>query len=103
MRSEAPNAAPAPLEDRNSALRTPHSALESTSRSDQPALPVLIYNGAGVVAEQPVIQQAPAATVTLPTSSRRRLVESLVLFVSAILFLRTITVEPFGVPTGSMA
>ena len=33
----------------------------------------------------------------------RRLAESLVLFVCAILFLRTMAVEPFGVPTGSMA
>jgi signal peptidase I len=64
---------------------------------------VLIYNGAGVVAEQPTIQQAPPQTITLPATSRRRLVESLVLFVSAILFLRAIIVEPFGVPTGSMA
>jgi len=31
------------------------------------------------------------------------LAESLVLFISAILFLRSLAVEPFGVPTGSMA
>jgi signal peptidase I len=68
-----------------------------------PALPAVIYNGAGVVAAEPVVQQAPAQTVTVPPSNRRRLVESLVLFISAILFLRTVTVEPFGVPTGSMA
>lgn len=68
-----------------------------------PALPAVIYNGAGVVGEHPVVRQAPPATVTLPATSRRRLVESLVLFVAAILFLRTVTVEPFGVPTGSMA
>jgi signal peptidase I len=68
-----------------------------------PALPAVIYNGAGVVAAEPVIQQAEPATVTVPVSSRRRLVESLVLFIAAILFLRTVTVEPFGVPTGSMA
>jgi len=37
-----------------------------------------------------------------PTASRR-LAESLVLFISAILFLRSLAVEPFGVPTGSMA
>ncbi|HEX3152344.1 MAG TPA: S26 family signal peptidase [Gemmataceae bacterium] len=76
---------------------------DTPATSEPPTLPVLIYNGAGVVAEQPVVQQAPPATITLPTSSRRRLVESLVLFIAAILFLRTVTVEPFGVPTGSMA
>jgi signal peptidase I len=64
---------------------------------------VVIYNGAGVVAEQPTIQQAAPQTITLPATSRRRLVESLVLFISAILFLRAVVVEPFGVPTGSMA
>jgi signal peptidase I len=65
--------------------------------------PTVIVHGAGLVSEQPVIEQAPAKTVTLSPSSRRRLIEAAVLFVSAILFLRTITVEPFGVPTGSMA
>ena len=70
--------------------------------SDGP-LPAVIYNGAGVVAAEPVVQQAPPPVVTLPPSNRRRLVESLVLFISAILFLRTVAVEPFGVPTGSMA
>jgi signal peptidase I len=68
-----------------------------------PALPAVIYNGAGVIAEQPVIQAAPSRTVLVPPSGRRRLAESLVLFLCAILFLRTVTVEPFGVPTGSMA
>jgi len=71
--------------------------------TDAPAPPTVIYNGAGVVAEEPTIQQAAPQTVTLPSTSRRRLVESLVLFVSTILFLRAVTVEPFGVPTGSMA
>src|SRR5262245_28975243 len=65
--------------------------------------PTIIVNGPGVLAEQPVIQEAPVKTVTVPISSRRRLVEAGVLFIGAILFLRTVTVEPFGVPTGSMA
>jgi signal peptidase I len=77
------------------------SCLVSRVMDESP--PVLIYNGAGVVADEPVVQQAPPVTVTLPATSRRRLVESSVLFVCAILFLRTVTVEPFGVPTGSMA
>jgi signal peptidase I len=38
----------------------------------------------------------------MPTPSRR-LVESLVIFLGAIVFLRAIMVEPFGVPTGSMS
>lgn len=63
----------------------------------------LIVNGPGVLGEAPVIQQTALPTKTLPATSRRRLVESAVLFISAILFLRTVTVEPFGVPTGSMA
>jgi signal peptidase I len=75
----------------------------TAEREAVPALPAVIYNGAGVVAEQPVVQQAAAATVTHAPSGRRRLVESLILFICAILFLRTVTVEPFGVPTGSMA
>jgi signal peptidase I len=33
----------------------------------------------------------------------RRLLESLILFLGIILFLRSVAVEPFGVPTGSMA
>jgi signal peptidase I len=63
----------------------------------------MIVNGPGVLSEQPVIQHTAAATVLIPMSHRRRLAESAVLFICAILFLRTIAVEPFGVPTGSMA
>ncbi len=66
-------------------------------------LAVTIVNGPGVLSEEPVIQQTPAPTISVPASHRRRLAESAVLFISAILFLRTIAVEPFGVPTGSMA
>jgi signal peptidase I len=73
------------------------------SRVSDQAPPITIVNGPGVLAEQPVIQQAPQPTVVFHPSSRRKLVESAVLFVSAILFLRTIAIEPFGVPTGSMA
>jgi signal peptidase I len=69
----------------------------------EPAPNVVIVNGPGVLAEEPVIQHAPAPTVIVHPSSRRKLVESIVLFITAILFLRTIAVEPFGVPTGSMA
>src|SRR5215207_8673982 len=81
---------------------TPHSALRAP-HSDDPVPPTITVLGPGVVAEEPVIQQTPAPTVTRPPSSRRRLFESAVLFLSAILFLRAVTVEPFGVPTGSMA
>ena len=80
---------------------TPHPAL-SPPQAEEPPL-ALIVNGPGVLAEGPVIQQTSLPTTTLPATSRRRLVESAVLFISAILFLRTMTVEPFGVPTGSMA
>jgi signal peptidase I len=66
-------------------------------------LQVTIVNGPGVLSEQPVIQHTSMPTVTIAPSSRRRLVESAVLFIGAILFLRTMAVEPFGVPTGSMA
>src|SRR5438105_14381580 len=36
-------------------------------------------------------------------SRRRRLLEALVLAFLAVLALRTLAIEPFGVPTGSMA
>ncbi|MBO0698395.1 MAG: signal peptidase I [Zavarzinella sp.] len=65
--------------------------------------PALIYHGAGVLADEPVVRAAPLPTQVVPPSSRRRLAESAVLFLAAILFLRTTFVEPFGVPTGSMA
>jgi signal peptidase I len=74
-----------------------------TTRETRDGPPALIFHGAGVLAEGPVVQAAELPTLVLPPSSRRRLAESAVLFLSAILFLRTITVEPFGVPTGSMA
>lgn len=64
---------------------------------------MIVVSGAGVLSEQPVIQETPAPTVEIPVTQKRRLVESGVLFVSAILLLRTVAVEPFGVPTGSMA
>lgn len=65
--------------------------------------PVTIVHGPGVLADGPVIQQAPPAGRPIPPSHRRRLVESTVLFLAAILVLRSLAVEPFGVPTGSMA
>src|SRR4051794_17364887 len=74
---------------------------EVPTTTDPP--PVLIYNGAGVATQQPTIETARGPMVTLHPTSRRRLFESAVLFVSAILLLRTVAVEPFGVPTGSMA
>lgn len=78
-----------------------YSVLSTAPPADAPR--TVIYNGAGVLSNEPVVQHPRVQTATLPPTSRRRLVESLVLFVSAILFLRTVTVEPFGVPTGSMA
>jgi len=71
--------------------------------TESPAPAVIVVSGAGVLSEQPVIQETSAPTITLPVTQKRRLVESAVLFVSAILLLRTVAVEPFGVPTGSMA
>ena len=47
--------------------------------------------------------EGPEIIYLVGPSASRRLAESLVLFVSAILFLRSMAVEPFGVPTGSMA
>ena len=54
------------------------------------------------VDESVTLEETVVTTVVPPTSSRR-LAESLILFVLAILFLRAMAVEPFGVPTGSMA
>jgi signal peptidase I len=65
--------------------------------------PITIVHGPGVLAEEPVIQTAPPPTKLHSPTGRRRLVETAVLFLIAILFLRTTAVEPFGVPTGSMA
>src|SRR4051794_34180651 len=79
----------------------PHPPALTADR--QPAPPALIYCGAGVVADEPVVQAAPLSSRTVPPTTRRRLVESAVLFLAAILFLRALIVEPFGVPTGSMA
>ena len=61
----------------------------------------------GPIDEQTTAGETVESTATIayliaPTASRR-LAESLVLFISAILFLRAMAVEPFGVPTGSMA
>jgi signal peptidase I len=75
----------------------------SAATDTAPAPPVVIYCGAGVLAPEPVVRAAPLPTRIVPPSSRRRLAESAVLFVAAIIFLRAMTVEPFGVPTGSMA
>lgn len=69
----------------------------------RPAPATTIVHGPGVLSEQPVIEHTPEATITVPPPPMRRLFESVVVFISAILFLRTIAVEPFGVPTGSMA
>src|SRR4029453_18396333 len=69
----------------------------------EPAPRAVIVHGAGVLSDEPVIEQALPPTRTIQPTGSRRLVESAVLFVGAILFLRTLTVEPFGVPTGSMA
>ncbi|MCE9533628.1 MAG: signal peptidase I [Planctomycetes bacterium] len=49
-----------------------------------------------------VVEENEYYVLVAPTASRR-LAESLVLFIAAILFLRAMAVEPFGVPTGSMA
>ena len=75
----------------------------SAATDTAPAPPVVIYCGAGVLAPGPVVRAAALPTRIVLPSSRRRLAESAVLFVAAIIFLRAMTVEPFGVPTGSMA
>ncbi|WP_020473954.1 S26 family signal peptidase [Zavarzinella formosa] len=75
----------------------------TASSTAVPVMSTIIVNGAGVLAEQPVIQTAPPPTRLIPPSQRRRLIEGSLLFLCAILFLRTMAVEPFGVPTGSMA
>jgi signal peptidase I len=55
-------------------------------------------------ATQPSAASGPDAAHTRSAAgSGRRLMEVAVLFVCAILFLRALAVEPFGVPTGSMA
>ena len=54
-------------------------------------------------APKPVPPAGSSRKGLLPPTQARRLVGSLVLFFCAILFLRAVLVEPFGVPTGSMA
>ena len=67
------------------------------------AMSAIIVHGAGVLSEQPVMETtAPPVRLEHP-SAVRRLFEGAILFLIVILFLRTIAVEPFGVPTGSMA
>jgi signal peptidase I len=85
----------------------PHSELRIPNPEDDipMAMPVTIVHGAGVLAPEPVIerQQPVMKEVTFAPSYRRRIVETVVFFVCTILFLRTIAVEPYGVPTGSMS
>jgi len=78
---------------------------------DTPAVPAAIpvlAEAADAVSPAPPLAQ-PAALdertvrVLVPPTSTRRLIECLIVFVSTILFLRAMAVEPFGVPTGSMA
>lgn len=52
--------------------------------------------------DPPVDEVCTVKFLIAPTASRR-LTECLVIFIGAILFLRAMAVEPFGVPTGSMA
>jgi signal peptidase I len=47
--------------------------------------------------------EPPLVKVLISPTASRRLTESLIIFAGAILFLRAWAVEPFGVPTGSMA
>lgn len=60
-------------------------------------------------AERPIpTEPTPSPTIEVPIvllspTGSRRLAESLILFICAILFLRAMAVEPFGVPTGSMS
>lgn len=75
----------------------------SSSSPLVPALPTVIVHGAGLIAEEPVIETTQPPIVLLPPTQRRRIVEGIVLFLCSILFLRTMALEPFGVPTGSMA
>lgn len=51
----------------------------------------------------PAAPEVPLVRVLVSPSASRRLAESLIIFIGAILFLRAAAVEPFGVPTGSMA
>lgn len=76
------------------------------------AMPVEEPAAVAVVKPEPDSQPAPPTpaedagpwtTVWISPSPSRRLTESLIIFVGAILFLRALAVEPFGVPTGSMA
>ena len=71
----------------------------------EPDLPLTttIVHGPGVLADGPVIQTTVPPVPRRPASPRHRFLESAVLFVCAIVFLRALAVEPFGVPTGSMA
>src|SRR5688572_19183791 len=48
-------------------------------------------------------QTPPNRPVRIPPSTARVLVSIAVVFTLTFLFLRTILIEPFGVPTGSMA
>jgi signal peptidase I len=50
-----------------------------------------------------VVPEKPVRWRLSNISGMRRLMEAVVLFVGMVLFLRAMAVEPFGVPTGSMA
>src|SRR5262249_9562118 len=60
--------------------------------------------------EKPDVASVPAVTPSSEPKPRtseplspRRFLESAILFLAAVLVLRAIALEPFGVPTGSMA
>jgi len=55
------------------------------------------------VPQSPAVPVASTDIFVVQPTSSRRLVEFLTMFVLTILFFRAIAVEPFGVPTGSMA
>ncbi len=77
-----------------------------------PSLPVSVSNqpeGALSLNEIPAetlshpLAAPPKAPTWRANSQQRKFVTSAVLFICSILFLRTVFLEPYGVPTGSMA
>jgi signal peptidase I len=93
---------PADVTDLNPTQTAPTLPLIVAESSEEPPAPV--ENTELPVAEEiPPPPEEKYKTSLVLSSASRQWVEYALIFVCAIIFLRALAVEPFGVPTGSMA
>src|SRR5262245_51013400 len=80
---------------------SPNGAVREATPDAIPAEPLPDTTPGSLSVPRP--PEPPLVKVLISPTASRRLTESLIIFAGAILFLRAWAVEPFGVPTGSMA